>query len=409
MKKLLTAGLLLSSTALYATNGDNMIAVGAVSSAMGGTGIGNFVGTETVLKNPALLTESKDFEFSFAGTYFSPKVTAKNSLIAQDEKSASDTFLIPAIGLSTKLMDNFYFGLGAFGTSGLGVDYRGDTNGTKGLNKMTTALSIMKFVPALSYKIENFSIGLGAAIQYGTLAIAYDRGVSIAAAMGGGNVGMEGPGSSSSLGLGGQLGLAYKINSLTLGAMYQSKINMEYKYQITQATQDFAMTEAFSDKLAQPAEFGLGASYNFDAFTAAFDYKKVMWSSADGYKQFKWQDQNIFALGLAYKLNAATFRAGYNYAKQPLGDEALTTVTSAANDYSRHTFNALGFPAIIESHFTIGAGYAFTEKFSTDISAVFSPEVTKTAKSFNMQTMSEFNYEVKHSQKSFTIGFNWKF
>ena len=56
----------------------------------------------------------------------------------------------------------------------------------------------------------------------------------------------------------------------------------------------------------------------------------------------KWKDQTVVALGGAYLLNDALIvRAGYNYGKNPVPDSYL---------------NAL-FPAIVESHYTLGFGY----------------------------------------------------
>ncbi|MBT3237028.1 MAG: aromatic hydrocarbon degradation protein, partial [Bdellovibrionales bacterium] len=75
MQKLLLVLLtitLLTPVVSQATQGDNFIGYGAVSRAMGGTGIAQPMGAESVLKNPALLTYNKGFSFSFAGTYFVP-------------------------------------------------------------------------------------------------------------------------------------------------------------------------------------------------------------------------------------------------------------------------------------------------------------------------------------------------
>ncbi|HIP60744.1 MAG TPA: aromatic hydrocarbon degradation protein, partial [Campylobacterales bacterium] len=48
---------MLAVTAMYATNGDNMIGVGAQSRAMGGAGVGMAMGTDSVFRNPAWIVD----------------------------------------------------------------------------------------------------------------------------------------------------------------------------------------------------------------------------------------------------------------------------------------------------------------------------------------------------------------
>ena len=57
----LIAGSLLSPLA-YATNGDEMMAVGSQSTALGGTGVAHFMGADSVWANPAMLGKAKGAE-----------------------------------------------------------------------------------------------------------------------------------------------------------------------------------------------------------------------------------------------------------------------------------------------------------------------------------------------------------
>ena len=77
--KLLASLLILScsqSQSVFATNGDTLIGLGAISRSMGGTGIAHFSGAESALKNPALLAKQKGIEVMFGGTFFAPDVEA---------------------------------------------------------------------------------------------------------------------------------------------------------------------------------------------------------------------------------------------------------------------------------------------------------------------------------------------
>ena len=50
--------------------------------------------------------------------------------------------MIPAISIAVKSSDNFYWGMGMWGTAGMGVDYRG-TGATN--SNMVTNLQLMQF------------------------------------------------------------------------------------------------------------------------------------------------------------------------------------------------------------------------------------------------------------------------
>lgn len=403
MKVLLALLLLCSFTQVaFATNGDNMIGYGAISRAMGGTGIANPMGAESVLKNPALLSPEKKFELSFAGTYFSPDLKVKDNMVGAnftEKESAADTFMIPSIGLSSRITDELSFGLGAYGTSGLGADFR-DTTTSDGLFRMSTSLSIMKFTPALAYQANNFSFGAGLSIVYGALSMAYDTN---------NGSGFQGAGSSDDLGLGANLGAAYQWNDFRVGVNYQSAVEMEYAHQLTDAAQDFQANSVItSNKLTQPAEYGFGVAYNYNkAFTATFDFKVVKWGSADGYKTFGWEDQNVYALGLAYAFDRLTLRAGFNYGKSPLGDAAIKNTVGGARQ-AINALNLVGFPAIVEQHMTVGAGYKFSDIFNLDCAYVYVPEKEETTPGLNMGS-GAMPFTAKHSQNAFTLAGKWVF
>ncbi len=202
-KKGLASLALLAALSAHATNGDNLIGYGPISQAMGGSGVAMGMGPESILKNPALIQTPNQFEFLFSGTYFSPTVTSGFQGGSQ-QTSKANTFLIPSVAFINKINDQYSFGLGAYGVSGLGVDYRG-ADANSGLSKMSTSLSLMKFAPSLAYSNENLKVGASLAIMYGTLAISYDRAPNT-------SVGSESPGKSETLGYGVDLGVAYQLN-----------------------------------------------------------------------------------------------------------------------------------------------------------------------------------------------------
>jgi long-chain fatty acid transport protein len=393
----------LSATSAFATNGDHLIGMGAKARGMGGIGIGMSHGAESALANPALITSVKGTEISFGGTIFMPDVAASTYGDAS-VKSAADMSVIPEVAIATNLGDGWSIGVGMFGTAGMGVDYRDVTGSTSGTNNhnMITNLQLMQFAVPVAYKTGDLSIGIAPVMQYGSLDINYDTNGSAP-----GN-GSTTQGVAQDFGFGINLGVAYELDNLIVGASYKSAIDMQYKGQIAQAGANFGVTPALSDNLEQPAELGLGVSYVMGEHTMAFDYKKIKWGSAKGYKDFNWDDQNVYILGYQYSENGWALRAGYNYAKSPIKQLTVASPATDASNSSINLFNLLGFPGIVEKHYTFGGTYEFSKLVSADIAYVYSPETTET---FNIFTGlgAVTTATTTHSQDAISLQVNFNF
>ncbi len=173
------AALALGATSAFATNGSTMIGVGAKALGMGGAGIGVGHGAESALANPALITTIKgNNEVSFGGTVFMPDIENTNNVGGGDVTMTSDSdfFVIPSVSVANKVNDNFYWGVGMWGTGGLGVDYRdGATPAGGGTQfQMVTALSLMQFGVPLAYTTNGFTAAITPIIQYSSLDINYN-------------------------------------------------------------------------------------------------------------------------------------------------------------------------------------------------------------------------------------------
>lgn len=407
VKLAVAAAIALSSTAAFATNGDTMIGVGAKAIGMGGVGIGMSHGAESALSNPAMITGVEGTEISFGGTVFMPDV--QTDIGQGSTQSAAKLSIVPSVAIAQKASDNFYWGIGMYGVAGMGTDYRGTTNNFS----MVTNLQLMQFVVPLAYKTNGFSVGIAPILQYGSLDINYDTN---GAAVGGGS---STKGVAQDFGLGYNLGVAYEVSDVTLGASYKSAINMRYDGQLSNASKDFGLYGGvgLSDNLEQPAEMGLGASYKMGQHTFAADYKKIKWSDAKGYKDFKWDDQNVYMIGYQFTQDNWALRAGYNYAKNPIKPQVASNMAAAGNYDGAvlNTLNLLGFPAIITTHYSVGGSYAFTKSTSLDLAGVYSPKATET---FDTSAMTQATYRnpaltssttTTHSQKALTAQLNFKF
>jgi long-chain fatty acid transport protein len=424
IKLAVAAAVALSASSAFATNGDHLIGLGAKARGMGGVGIGTTHGAESALANPALITSVKGTEVSFGGTIFMPKVSADMGAGYTD--SASDLSMIPEVSLASKMSDNFYMGVGMWGTAGMGVDYRDGTGYTSNMN-MVTNLQLMQFGLPMAFKAAGFSLGVTPIIQYGALDINYKTDTN-----GDGKAENYGNGVAQDIAFGYTLGAAYEIAGATMGLVYKSPIDMEYKGQMSNATAPFVAMGIFpgamGDHLEQPAEIGVGASYKMGGNTFAVDYKQIKWADAKGYKDFGWDNQNVLALGYEFAGQNYAIRLGYNHAKSPISDAGAMTMAQAGAAFAAsgsskpsdmyqyfggnalNMFNLLGFPATVETHYTVGGTYAVSKTTSFDLAYIYSPEKTVTLMTMpDMATGHDMTTSVKHSQSALSLQLNYNF
>jgi long-chain fatty acid transport protein len=412
---------------LYSTNGDHLYGIGAESRALGGTGIANYIGSENALTNPALLNKSDvQTEFSFGGTFFQSDVDVKTTAgngtdgmmipgSGTTRTSDEGASVIPSVSLYHKLENKGTFGLGMYGTAGMGTDWRSEDTPFQadinnpglmniGLYNMRSSLTLMEFAPSYSFGKKNWGIGITGIIQYGSLGIdfdTYDSSNSYARKH-------VGNGSSSDYGFGVQLGGYYDINQdLTIGASYKSGVEMEYKDQLSAASRAFGMN--FSDELEQPAEYGIGLSYKYNKFTLSGDIKNIRWGDAKGYSDFGWENQIVYALGLKYTDNNYWLGVGYNYGENPIKNNDDTTLSQSGINRVGDTlnlFNYVMFPAIIEKTYSVGGGYNISKNMSANLSYAFSPAVSKTV---TANTVGVGSVTTEHSQSSVSFAVRYKF
>jgi len=451
IKLAVVAALALGATSAFATNGSTLIGIGAKARGMGGTSIGVGHGAESGISNPALITSIKgNNEVSFGGTIFMPDIDTSNGMnldtsmggmnpagtnhgnLGGTQTSDSDFFVIPAVSLASKVNDNFYWGIGMWGTGGLGVDYRGDASHME----MVTALQTMQFGVPLAYTTNGFSIGITPIVQYSSLDISYVLSAPLqnamqdsailqatggtmgwSAALAGGMPGvydarMSGPvtigsGVAQDLSFGFNIGMAYEISGFTFGAVYKSEIKFDVDDQLTNAINPMLRGTGMSytqDQMATPEEYGIGISYNFKGHTLAIDYKNINWEDAETYKDFGWEDQDVIAIGYEYDAGNWAVRCGYQYAESAVQDNtgkglALDVVPNLTN-----TFNMLGFPGTQESHITFGGSYVFNETISMDLAAVYGLDNEVSYTNFLRQEI-----KTSHSEESYSIQLNYAF
>lgn len=238
-------------------------------------------------------------------------------------------------------------------------------------------------------------------------------------------------GAATGTGFAGKLGMVFKVSpQLTVGATYHSTTRLSdldadratvsmsanvaaaNPWRMPAGTYVLPITGKISVKNFQwPETYGFGAAFKVnDQLMLAADYKRIGWAkvmrdfkmtfSADnsagnvalGFAGTtmdatlfqKWKDQDVFMIGASYKAtNDLTLRGGMNIANNPIPDTYV---------------NAL-FPAIVKTHYMLGAGYAFSKTSSADIGYTYAPKVSVAAGSTVESQHSQQNWQFMYSHR----------
>lgn len=406
----------LLSVPAMATNGDNLIGVGPISRAMGGVGIAAPQDAiSAVFSNPAAMCVGPfcpSSEIDFAGTLFAPDVKAKvtGAGVGGVNKASSDdeVYAIPAFGLSVPIGSAinpplWRFGLAAYGVTGLGVDYRETDidrpNPGFGGNPLIagayTQLQSMRFAPAVAYQPNaKFSFGLSGIVEYSNLDL--------------------GEGSDWDYGFGLQGGVIFKAtNEVSLGLNIITPRKLEFE-----KVSDFNFDGTLDDlDLEAPLEIGGGVAYAISKFLIEADVKWINWGDADGYKDFDWEDQWVFAIGAQYEpIPKLYLRAGYNYGKTPVEDNdgfngtaPRTVQGKTLPGYYFETFRLIGFPALAEHHLTLGIGYEFTPTFSVNLGYMHAFKNSLSETGTDVTGANAVEIESELTENAIDFGLTWRF
>lgn len=387
----------------YATNGDTLLGVAPAARAMGGAGVAAPQDAiSAIFANPAAMCMGPYCPGSqtvFAATVYNPTVKASVTAgpVVKNVRSEMKPFVIPAVGVITPLTQRLRFGVGMFGITGMGVDYRNKgidldpvTPGNQG--DMYTQLQILKFAPNLAYLVTpDFSVGASLHLLYGSLDL--------------------GQGTAHNYAFGGQLGAIYRLDSFSLGASYTTAEKMTHEM-----VSDFGNPDMVRRNLTleSPRTVALGLAWQpAERLLIETDVKWLNWEDAAGYKDFDWADQWVYSVGVQYKDSDGLFlRGGYNYGKSPVRihdnfNPGGTTVVqgNALRTVSYEYLRIIGFPAVAEHHFTLGLGYRFSSAFEAHLSGMYS--LNKKISERDVSGTFEFASEVQET--SYDVGLVWNF
>ncbi len=390
------------SPAAFATNGDNLIGIGPISRSMGGVGVAApQEAISAIFANPAAMcfgSYCPGSEAVFGGTYFDPAVESKVSypvpgfgLMSGASESRMKPFIVPALAVTSPINERLRFGIGAYGVSGMGVDYKDREDAYQDLY---TKIEIMKFAPNLAYLVTpDFSIGASLSIDYGNADF--------------------GSGGAHNYTIGLQLGALYHVGMFNFGASYITPQKITHE-----RVADFDGDGSFDDlELESPHTFVFGvAAQPSQKLLAEIDVRWYNWADAKGYEDFDWDNQWVFALGVQYRpVGKLALRAGFNYGKNPVNEHngfnpmGMTEVQGVSmNTLGYEIFRVVGFPAIVEKHLTFGIGYDLTKQLILNLTYMHAFE--ETIKEVSAGPLgNRASLESSMSENSYSFGLTWRF
>jgi long-chain fatty acid transport protein len=347
------------TTSTFATEGINLIGIGAVQQGTAGAGVASAKDSTWLILNPAGLTDiERGVDASFQ--IFAPSRTMDSTMSGGAGEQKDDSmFVIPEISASFGCChgENGSIGFGIYGTSGMGVDYDYGRVGVGGMPPttpqnmfdQTTALSIAKITATYAYKFGDSGLSVGAGP---ILVISRFRTDMLDTTFTPGSMDWD-----TAYGAGAIIGVNQHLGPVTIGGSYMSKQWMS-KFD--------EYSSMMPTSLDLPQQITVGAAYNvLDNVELALDYRWIGWGEEKTFgDMYGWDNQNIVKAGITWGVTEAlTLRSGISWGKSPIDE---------SNAFS----NAL-FPAIMETHVACGASYAW-EKWSAHFAYIhaFENEVT---------------------------------
>ena len=386
----------------FATNGILPAGNGMVSQGMGGAGLANAGEAAAGMDNPALISQTGN-AISAGWTIFSPErkvdTTGVPGYPGAVVKSDSTMFAIPQAAFTSRINSDMNWGIMAYAMGGMNTDYpTGLFPGAGQTTPQSVNLQGMILAPTMSYDFTpNFSGGISVLFGYETLTTRNLFGQ-----------GAPGTGQRTATGVGVKLGLDAKVtDGVEIGAMFQPKLSMtDNKDYFKRLLSGFGFTG--NSGLDLPTEYGVGAKFavgpSVDILADALYYD---WKGVDLFKFFGWKSEPVYKIGAEYRpTNSLALRIGYNYGKSPIQGGA-----SAANGSMDAAFANYPFPAITESHISLGVGYKLDSKATLNAYYMYSPSVTQTA-TMTSQTSGgpvPAGTKITMYQNAFGLGVNYAF
>jgi len=444
----------------FATNGMDLEGYGAVATAMGGASMAYDNGAGAMMNNPATLgLMPQGSGIGVALGFLGPDV--KSSYSGMNAKSSGDAYYMPAAGYVRK-DGSFTYGVGIYSQGGMGTEYGANSFLAMGTGeKVRSEVGVGRLIVPLAYNV-NDKLTIGGSIDWvwATMDIKmaataaqfsamttnmspamFSTMTTLLSAPYNANTfridfsdNNDFSGKAFGSGFAGKLGFVYKVSPmLSIGGTYHSKTNLGDMKTSSNGASFSAFNVGGLGALGSPVTgkitihdfqwpetYGFGVAYQpTDKWLVVADYKRINWSgvlkdfkmtfsttnlpggqagSADFKISQNWKDQDVFMIGVAYRMtDALTLRAGGNFSDNPIPDDRVHPL----------------FPAIIKNQYSAGFGYMLSRQSSLDGSITYAPEVSVTGTGSNGGAASgvggNSGITIKHSQLNWQIQYGYHF
>ena len=389
------------SASTLATNGYFMIAYGAKSIALAGSGVAAAEDRLVGALNPAgmsLVPDGFDVGLRAIGAQRSGSIDCRGifacNAIVRD-RSSRTVFVIPNFGWKKQLRDDLAVGVAVYGNGGINTNYgrafyretiariMGGSPGTPGFprtGKLGVDFSQLLVAPSLAYRISDaHTIGIAPIFSLQRFST---RGLELFAGLSSDPTSLTGRGTDYNVGGGVRVGWQSEIYpGIRLGAQYTSRV-------WTGKAEKYAGLLADGGQFDAPSHWTIGLAWQASKqLTTYFDFQRIYWESIDSIANagpsaaelagniapnrrlgasntigFGWRDQSVFKLGLKYAVTERLMlRAGWNYGSSVIPNkETLINIIA---------------PATVNNNFTIGGSWRFS---SGELSLTYKHSARKT-------------------------------
>lgn len=402
-----TAGLTFSSGA-FATNGIIPAGNGMVAHGLGGAGLSNAAEASSGIDNPALISNTGD-SVSVAFSMFMPdrQVEQPAGLGGATVVSDSKLFAIPQFAFTSKAGSGMNWGLSAYALGGMNTDYRtgpfGAVSPFGGSGAESINLQGMIIAPTLSYAFnKNVSVGASLLIGHMNLTARNIFGFSALTT--------DNTFDDTSVGYGVKLGVNARVaDGISVGAMIQPRMNMdEFQGFKTFLINNFGYTGDASIPL--PTEVGVGAKFSIGkSMDIVADLLYYQWTGNEVFETFGWEDQIVYKVGFEFRpSDKLALRAGFNYGESPIkGSNTTAPIPTQGGATSNAAFANYLFPAITETHITMGLSYNMDKNLSISGYFLHAPEASETAETSSLGGFVAPGTTISMTQNAFGLGVNY--
>lgn len=414
---------------VHATNGMLLEGYGPIAAGMGGASMAVDNGLAAATNNPATLgLMAQGARLDLALGNLGPRVSSQAGPMNAD--SSGTSYVMPAFGYGRR-DGAFSYGLAVFAQGGMGTDYGASSFLAMGSGQpVRSELGVGRAIVPLAWQVSPaLTLGGSLDLVWSTLDL---KMAATGAALGAlvtqanGNLAAALPalggapwarldfsddskfsGEAKSVGYAAKLGLLWQARpDLRVGAAWHLKTQLKDMRSSGGAAtlsapgfadvgrivvQDFQMPQQIAVGLAWQASPDwllaadvkhIGWSDVMDSFRMRFESSRMGGSVSFALPQ-QWRDQTVLQLGAARRLGDWTLRGGVNVASNPVPDRLVNPL----------------FPAIVENHLTLGAGYRVSGAGEVNAAMAYAPSVQVSTPTGVIVSHRQLNLQLMYSHR----------